>query len=86
LLARGQGDHRHRRTAALTECQELTRRKSKRPTEAFICIALFWLFFVLVLSIAVLVLSAAVLVLVIDPQGILNLRFGNTIESHCHPR
>jgi cell division septal protein FtsQ len=79
LLARGQGDHRHRRTAALTECQELTRRKSKRPTEAFICIALFWLFFVLVLS-------AAVLVLVIDPQGILNLRFGNTIESHCHPR
>jgi len=79
LLARGQGDHRHRRTAALTECQELTRRKSKRPTEAFICIALFWLFFVLVLSIAV-------LVFVIDPQGILNLRFGNTIESHCHPR
>jgi hypothetical protein len=46
----------------------------------------FWLFFVLVLSAAVLVLSAAVLVLVIDPQGILNLRFGNTIESHCHPR
>ena len=33
-----------------------------------------------------LVLSIAVLVFVIDPQGILILRFGNTIEFHRHPR
>ena len=50
-----------------------------RLTEAFVCNVLFWLFFVLVLS-------ETVLVLVIDPQSIFDLLFGNTIEAHCHPR
>jgi hypothetical protein len=41
---------------AITQAEQVTQRKSQRPIEGMVPIALLWLFIVLVLSIAVLVL------------------------------
>jgi hypothetical protein len=47
------------RTVAITQPEQVTQRKSQRPIEGLVSIALLWLFIVLVLSIAVLVLVIA---------------------------
>ena len=48
----------HARTAAISEAEELTQRKSNPTIECFVCIAWFWLFVVLVLVLVIVLVIA----------------------------